>query len=67
MAGRVEITIEVATNNRRDLDNYNKPVIDLLVSHRLIKTDRMSVVRRVTAEASDEIEGVRVSIRNTNR
>lgn len=64
--GPVELSVEMETNNRRDLDNALKPICDLLVDHGVIESDRMSTVRRIEIKCSDEVEGVRVTIRNTN-
>jgi Holliday junction resolvase RusA-like endonuclease len=38
--GRVTVRIAVPKNNRRDLDNHLKAVLDLLVGHSLIEDDR---------------------------
>jgi Holliday junction resolvase RusA-like endonuclease len=38
--GNVDVSIQVPRNNRRDVDNYAKAVLDLLVSHRVIDDDR---------------------------
>ena len=38
--GRIEVEIMVKRNNRRDLDNFLKAILDLLVGHSLIEDDR---------------------------
>lgn len=38
--GRVIVNIHVPRNNRRDLDNHLKALLDLLVGHSLIEDDR---------------------------
>ena len=38
--GRVEVEVMVKRNNRRDLDNHLKALMDLLVGHSLIEDDR---------------------------
>ena len=38
--GRIYIKISVPRNNRRDLDNHLKAILDLLVGHSLIEDDR---------------------------
>lgn len=38
--GRVQLWIHVPRNNRRDLDNHLKALLDLLVGHSLIEDDR---------------------------
>lgn len=38
--GRFEVWISVPRNNRRDLDNYAKACLDLLVAHSLVRDDR---------------------------
>jgi len=38
--GRVQMRIRVPRNNRRDLDNHLKALLDLCVGHSLIEDDR---------------------------
>jgi len=40
MAGDVDIRIRVPRDNRRDLDNYCKALLDCLVEHGVISSDR---------------------------
>lgn len=49
--GPVSVTIELCPpdNRRLDADNRNKPILDLLVSHGVIKDDDSRHVRSVTA------------------
>lgn len=49
-----DIRLMVPNNNRRDLDNYLKPVLDLLVAHKIIADDRF--VRRITVERHDDAD-----------
>lgn len=39
--GRVAVSITVPRNNRRDLDNFLKPLLDLIVAHGIIKNDNL--------------------------
>lgn len=64
--GDVEVTILAARVNgrRRDIDNLIKPVLDLLVTHAVLKDD--SQVRKVDATwmaTSSDLTGLSVSIR----
>ena len=53
--GPVSIALRVGACNRaRDLDNFLKPVIDMLVAHKLIKTDNLTTVIGVTSEQAFE-------------
>jgi len=52
----VQIDIRVPRNNRRDCDNYLKPIIDLLAHLKVIVGDNMKHVGRVTIEPGDGIE-----------
>lgn len=45
--GPVVIRIWPPQNGRRDLDGYAKATIDLLVSHRIIESDRCKTVRGI--------------------
>jgi len=46
--GDVEVSIFVPRDNRRDIDNYCKATLDLLVMHKLIDDDRYITVLHVT-------------------
>ena len=46
-AARCMVEIQAKANNRRDLDNFAKPIMDLLVSMGVIRDDRMSIVREI--------------------
>ena len=50
VGGAVTLTMSVPANGRRDLDNFIKPVCDLLVSLKLIDGDRFKTVKRITME-----------------
>lgn len=60
--GPVSISLQVAENGRRDIDNTIKPVLDLLVAHRLIQDDRNKYVREIRASWSPSVEGCRVTV-----
>lgn len=63
ISGPVEITYEHTDAGRVDLGNYEKPLTDLLVAHRLIEDDNRSIVRDLHAKWSPEVsEGVRVTV-----
>lgn len=49
--GRVAVTIFAERNNRRDLDNHLKGLLDLIVGHALIEDDRK--VERIVAAWHD--------------
>lgn len=53
LEGPVCVSLSVPENGRRDLDGYWKPVLDLLVKHRLIPDDRNKIVRELHAGWSD--------------
>lgn len=62
----VSLLIEVReppTARREDLDGRAKATIDLLVRHSVIKDDSQAFVRQITLAWSDQIEGVRVTVR----
>ena len=66
IAGPVQVVIRATPKRRRrDADNLIKPLLDLLVSARVIEGDDWRVVRSVTAAWCDGIEHglVRVEIR----
>lgn len=46
-SGPVEITIHAPHNARRDLGNFEKPLSDLLVEHRIITDDRAKYIRAI--------------------
>ena len=50
----VEVLITVPYNGRRDLDNYFKPILDLLVSMNLIPDDNMKHLRRIEARIREK-------------
>ncbi len=50
-AGKVEISLAVPRNGRRDLDNHLKAPLDLLVSHGVIKDD--SLIEKVAVTWHD--------------
>lgn len=53
--GPVNVTLELCApdNRRHDADNLNKPVLDLLVAHGVIKADDRRVVQSVTTRWVD--------------
>jgi crossover junction endodeoxyribonuclease RusA len=61
-AGPQNVRVCVQTNMRRDLDGYLKATLDLLVTHKIIESDRCKTVRRIELEWSDDIEGVEVHV-----
>jgi len=58
LEGPVVVSISVPSNNRRDLDNHAKPLIDLLVRNNVIENDRCKIVRGVTMQwhSGDQVE-----------
>lgn len=59
--GDVAISIEAGPRNRRrDIDNLTKPILDLLVSMKVIQDDRF--VTSVTTAWNNEVQGCRVTI-----
>jgi Holliday junction resolvase RusA-like endonuclease len=60
--GPVCVSIIAQENGRRDLDGYAKPLLDILVRHRLIPDDRNKIVRKIEMGWSPDIEGVRVTV-----
>lgn len=60
--GPVSVTLVAQENGRRDLDGYWKPILDLLVTHGVIKNDNCKVVRELKAWWSPSVEGCRVSV-----
>ncbi len=65
VTGPVQVWLYIEDSDRTggDADNRLKPVLDLLVTHQIIKADDKSVVRSVHALWSAETRGCRVSIR----
>lgn len=62
--GPVCVFLRVPENGRRDLDGYWKPILDLLVQHRLIPDDRNKTVRELHAVWAD-VESCRVTVTKT--
>lgn len=60
--GPVSVFLKVRENPRRDLDGYWKPILDLLVTHRLIPDDRNKIVRELHAQWSDDVEACHVTV-----
>jgi crossover junction endodeoxyribonuclease RusA len=48
LTGRVTVTLRCPEASRRDLENFAKAPIDLLVAHGLIEDDRNRIVRGLT-------------------
>lgn len=48
----VQVTLHVPEDRRRDIDNYGKAVLDLIVAHNLIADDNQ--VCKMTTERHDE-------------
>lgn len=61
LEGPVSVSMLVEENGRRDLDGYWKPVLDLLVAHRLIPDDRNKIVRELHAVWAD-VETCRITV-----
>lgn len=55
--GRVDLEIWVPRNNRRDLDNHLKALLDLLVGHSLIEDDRKVEALSIQWHEWEEYEG----------
>lgn len=61
--GPVNLSLQYEEKSgRRDLDNLQKAVLDFLVKHNLIDGDHRTVVRRIAAEWSQSVKGVRITI-----
>lgn len=69
MSGPVDIAIEIVApdRRRRDCDNAIKPVVDALVSARLIDGDDARFVRKVSSEWVSVGPACRVTIRPIER
>lgn len=50
----VHITLHSPDNRIRDVDNYIKAPLDLLVEHQVIEADNKDVVRRITCQWEDD-------------
>jgi Holliday junction resolvase RusA-like endonuclease len=64
--GAVEVTLDLCPpdNRRSDADNRNKAVLDLLVSHGVIKGDDRRFVKSVTARwVENQVHSCSVTIR----
>jgi crossover junction endodeoxyribonuclease RusA len=61
---RIKITLGRPDKRRRDLDNTEKVVSDLLVRHGVIEDDSKAV--QISLAWSDRIEGCRVSLKAVN-
>src|SRR5215217_253324 len=61
LEGPVCVFLRVPENGRRDLDGYWKPILDILVKHRLIPDDRNKIVRELHA-VWDKVESCRVTV-----
>ena len=65
IAGVVEIKIDLDETRRGDADNRTKAVLDLLVTHGVIRNDSKKFVRRVSI-GWEAVTGCRVSIVSAN-
>jgi Holliday junction resolvase RusA-like endonuclease len=59
---RVIVAIQLSDKRQGDCDNRIKPVLDLLVSHGIIKSDRKKYLKGVSVEWADGITGCKVII-----
>lgn len=62
IAGEVRIDIKVADAGRFDLDNTIKPALDLLKKHGVIEDDNRKVVRGLSADWAEGIEGMQIRV-----
>lgn len=65
MDGCVAVTIKLTPPTKRqwDIDNRVKPIIDILVTYRLIEDDNASVIKRITVECSyDNRPGANITV-----
>lgn len=53
VSGPYNLTLQLSIKDRADVDNRTKPVLDLLVKHRLTPDDRLC--HRASAERSEEV------------
>ena len=56
------IWLAVPYSGRRDLDNYAKPIMDLLTAHKVLQNDTMKWVRGISLTAVEGRKTVRVTI-----
>lgn len=64
--GRVSIHYEFQDGidgRKRDAFNFEKGVTDLLVTHGIIEADDNTILRKGSVEWSNEVKGVRVTIK----
>jgi len=62
MKGRVKVDIAVSEACRNDLDNNTKPIVDLLVAHKIIEGDSKKHVRAINLSWEPSIRAVNVTI-----
>lgn len=60
--GRCEIIIRTPLINRRDLDNFLKPLLDALVHMRIVERDNMTCVRKITIECDETLTACEISV-----
>lgn len=58
----LDMQFRFADRRRRDLDNYAKAVMDLLVTHKVIAADDTRFVRGIRLSEGGETPGVRITI-----
>lgn len=58
----VSIHVTVPKNNRRDLDNYLKPILDAMSGFKVIEGDTMKHVQHITIGASEGIQACIIEI-----
>ena len=63
ITGRVAVFMTAPEKASRDLDGYWKPILDLLVAHRLIEGDRCKFVRELHAGWWSTVDLVHVVVR----
>jgi len=61
--GPVFLEYDIRDGARGDIDNYAKPIGDLLVTHGVIEADSPKIVRGITLRWAALVEGVEVTIR----
>lgn len=62
IAGDVDVSIQVPRDDRRDIDNYCKGLLDLLVVHGLIEDDRFVVALHVSKLSMADGRACRVRV-----
>lgn len=62
IAGDVDVSIQVPRDDRRDIDNYCKAILDLLVMHGLIADDRHVIALHVAKLRFNDKRTCRVRI-----